>query len=360
MRGQIDIADEQDLKSRAGDLENDNAFRNSGRRGAPSSGAKTGARNERRGVVRDADDNAPEIAGARGPAHVLLIAPNVFKQASIRKQLNARGCRCLAVSTFDEAFELIDSPHGIGAVVIDLNGLDEGLYEEVNGLRAKAEHLLPMVLLGRALSFEVWEKIARTGPVDVLPETASDDDLIASVQQAIDRFEPARPSAAAQNNVLDMLAQIEARLSDLTVEPVNGANRRADATKAAAGAHAPLRQADIDFEMVKRIMSFRSIQEEIFGAGLIDDAAWVMLLDLLLMHFKRKKLAVTALYIGSGAPIATALRRLNQLIEKGLAVKTPDPADRRRFLVEITPKGIEGVCSVLGYMQNAFTATADN
>ena len=364
MRSQIKIVDKQDPKSRDACLENDKAplgaLRNSEYGGALSRDAKVRTQSKRHGAIRGVDENEANIAGAYGSAHVLLIASNVFKQASIRKLLNTYGCRCLAVSTFDEALEMVDSPYGVGVVIIEPGGFEEALCQGVSSLRKKADHLVPVVLLGASLSFEALGEIARTGPVDVLPEAAGDNEFIASVQQALQLFEPARPSGGAQNNVLDMLAQIEARLSDLTIEPSGGVNQRLVTPKADDGAHVRRRQADIDCEMVKRIMSFRSIQEEILGTGLIDDAAWVMLLDLLLMHFKRKKLAVTALYIGSGAPIATALRRLNQLIERGLVVKTPDPADRRRFLVEITPKGIEGVCFVLNYMQNAFFATADH
>jgi predicted transcriptional regulator len=114
----------------------------------------------------------------------------------------------------------------------------------------------------------------------------------------------------------------------------------------------------VDRETVKAIMRVHSAQAKLLGYGLVDDAAWIMLLDLLLMHLEGKTLAVTSLCVGSGVPVTTALRRLDQLISKGLALKSPDRADRRRLLVSITPKGIDCVSAIVEQMQGELRPVA--
>jgi hypothetical protein len=158
-----------------------------------------------------------------------------------------------------------------------------------------------------------------------------------------------------------MLSQIEAQLARLMT---TSSNRPAEPPRHAT-ANAPVPapfpvppttstyagRMTIDRETIKAIMRVHQAQAKLLGYGLVDDAAWVMLLDLLLMHLESKTLAVTSLCVGSGVPVTTALRRLDQLISKGLALKTPDRTDRRRLLVSISPKGIDCVSAIVEHMQ---------
>lgn len=300
-----------------------------------------------------------ESVRARAPdmAHVLLIDERCKRQSRLGAVRDEFGLQGAVVLTYEEAHERIPALRSVGAVVMSCHEAHAAICESVNALRRRAARPLPFVLLVSALSFDALKRIARTGPVDVLSPSVDHDDLVASVRRAVEWFAPAEQLPEnSNNNVLTMLAGIEARLNDLARAPVQDLNdglpplrRRADR------AHMVLHEAGVDRDMIKAVMRFRAAQKEILGASLIDDAAWVMLLDLLMMYLERKKLAVTSLYIGSGAPVATALRRLNQLLDEGLAVKVPDPSDRRRTLVEITPKGVEGVCAMLNHMKTAFS-----
>ena len=297
-------------------------------------------------------------------AYGLLIAVDSERQASVRTFLDDCGRYCLAVSTFSEALNRTSDILSLGLAVVNWTGSDEALYKNIEALRQKANRPLPIILLGPSLSYDALKRLAHAGPVDVLPQMADPAELVASVRRAVDMFGVAREAGAGaragwsagpdagQGGVFDMLAQIEARLG------VIAATSSLDEAPVAAVDHVQTVQAQIDRDVIRTMMRFRTVQEEVFGAGLVDDAAWVMLLDLLLTRLEGKELTVTALYIGSGAPTATALRRLNHLIDKGLVVKRPDFLDRRRILVEITPQGVEGVYTVLNWMRSAFTVTA--
>lgn len=61
-----------------------------------------------------------------------------------------------------------------------------------------------------------------------------------------------------------------------------------------------------------------------------------MLLDLYLLN-NRKPRSLTSLCGASPAPIRTALRTINRMVDRGLLVRTPDPNDARRTNVELTP-----------------------
>jgi len=213
-------------------------------------------------------------------------------------------------------------------------------------------------------SYHLLRQIAQSGPADILPEFPDDEELITAVRAALSWYERSLHIGGLSQDILRMLAQIEAQLGRLMSlpEPPERAIRVPLIAGQLIAGHAQLPAPIIrgpsdvavprvDRDTIKAIMRVQSARAKLLGYGLVDDAAWMMLLDLLLMHIEGKPLAVTALCVGSGVPVTTALRRLDQLIAKGLAQKTPDHADRRRLLVTITPKGIDCVSSIVAQMQ---------
>lgn len=313
-------------------------------------------------ALQDSGDSAVQVSGAIapvteifGPPAAMLIAPDGEKREFWRNLLAARGVRCVEAADIDGARAAVAANRAVGAIIL-AGAASTAVRDGVAALRAEAGRPLAAVLLVSELSFNTLREIANSGPADILSERPGEEEFVASVQSALNWYERTLNMGGASNNVLRMLAQIEAQLGSL-VAPA--APRAPQPALPAAPAEMRAPEASIDRQTIKAIMRFRAAQEKMLGAGLIDDAAWMMLLDLLLMHIERKPLAVTALCVGSGVPVTTALRRLNQLIAKGLVTKTSDLADRRRILVSITPKGIEGVCSVLGFLQKEIASAAE-
>jgi DNA-binding MarR family transcriptional regulator len=68
-----------------------------------------------------------------------------------------------------------------------------------------------------------------------------------------------------------------------------------------------------------------------------------MLLELFDAHCTQRPYHVSALCLASGAPHATALRRLSQMIDAGLLRREQDPADARRSWVFLTQVGLDKV-----------------
>ncbi|WHO37842.1 hypothetical protein PMI04_014870 [Sphingobium sp. AP49] len=90
-------------------------------------------------------------------------------------------------------------------------------------------------------------------------------------------------------------------------------------------------------EFAGRLRTLRGRRNQILGANLMRDPAWDMLLDLVAAHGQEQDLCVTALCLGSGAPMTTALRQLDRLEQLGFLIRRPHPHDRRRSVVSLAP-----------------------
>ncbi len=118
--------------------------------------------------------------------------------------------------------------------------------------------------------------------------------------------------------------------------------RRASSNAAAALDEAPpLSITDLHRNLIRAMFRLRACRHELMLTGLIDDSAWLMLLDLYLNHMDGRCLNVTALCLKADVPPTTALRRLDTLVRLGLAAKRSDSSDLRRITVALTAVGIE-------------------
>ncbi|WP_353205019.1 MarR family transcriptional regulator [Sphingomonas sp.] len=72
-------------------------------------------------------------------------------------------------------------------------------------------------------------------------------------------------------------------------------------------------------------------------ADLFHEPVWDMLLDLFVAGQKGDYISVPSACIGSAVPSTTALRTLGVLKEREVIVIEPDPFDRRRRFVKLSP-----------------------
>jgi DNA-binding NarL/FixJ family response regulator/predicted transcriptional regulator len=292
----------------------------------------------------------------------LLLIADPRKRAHLHALLTRNGCPCVATRDRESALSHVCADLSIGVVIAETAGPDGTDHSIIGELRQRSLRPLAAILLVPEPSYQLLRQIAQSGPADILPRMPSDEELLAAVRAALGWYQRSLHMGGLSQNVLRMLAQIESQLGRLATEippkaagePQKTETAPVTAAIAPAGGDKPA----LDRETLKAVMRVHSTKARLLGNGLMDDAAWVMLLDLLLMHLENKPLAVTALCVSSGVPVTTALRRLDQLIGKGLALKTPDYADRRRLLVSITPKGIECVSAIVQHMQGELRSGA--
>jgi CheY-like chemotaxis protein/DNA-binding MarR family transcriptional regulator len=81
-------------------------------------------------------------------------------------------------------------------------------------------------------------------------------------------------------------------------------------------------------------------RSSIFGPAVMPEPAWEMLAELMRARLAGQRLSVTSLALVSSSPMTTALRRIDDLVQGGLVTRVPDPKDRRRAYLELTPTGL--------------------
>ncbi len=95
-----------------------------------------------------------------------------------------------------------------------------------------------------------------------------------------------------------------------------------------------------DPHVVRQIIANRQARSRFFDPELFGDPAWDMLLDLTAAHGEGARVSVTSLCIAAGVPATTALRWLTQMVESGIFVRVPDPADKRRAFIALSDKAV--------------------
>ena len=302
---------------------------------------------------------AAPAAEAPAPQTALLLIADGAKRERLGAMLSEEGLRSIGVRDEASALDRLAREPDISVAIIDADGFGAKIAAVVDTLRRRSASPLAAILMTRDPSFDMLQETARTGPVDILPAAPDADALLGATRSAFNWRRAVQRPDAVSNNVFNMLAQIEARLGALAPQ---GAPKDDEARgRNGAGAPSPRAPAQrIDQNIVRALIRCHAAQRDILGADLVDGAAWVMLLDLMLMHIERKPLAVTALCMGSGIPVTTALRRIDELIAKGFVRKLADPCDRRRTLVSITPQGVECVSAIIKRIEKdlAFLAAA--
>ena len=100
--------------------------------------------------------------------------------------------------------------------------------------------------------------------------------------------------------------------------------------------HAPLP----DPHAVRQIIANRQSRSRFFDPALFGDPAWDMLLDLTAAHSEGARVSVTSLCIAAAVPATTALRWITQMVESGIFIRVPDPADKRRAFIALSDKAL--------------------
>lgn len=107
-----------------------------------------------------------------------------------------------------------------------------------------------------------------------------------------------------------------------------------------------------DPQIVRQIIAGRQARTRFFDSDLFGDPAWDMLLDLTAAHGEGAQVSVTSLCIAAGVPATTALRWLTQMVESGIFVRVPDPADRRRAFIALSDKAIAAMSAYFASLRS--------
>lgn len=96
---------------------------------------------------------------------------------------------------------------------------------------------------------------------------------------------------------------------------------------------------EMPLKVLHDLRRLRRLRVQHLPPGLVPEASWEILLDLYSCESKGIKISVTSLAVATGAPMTSALRRIQELEASGFIDRLPDGVDRRRATLRLTPQG---------------------
>lgn len=236
----------------------------------------------------------------------------------------------------------------------DLSG-EEGGAAALAGIAGLAEaRALPLIVgldegqidaVFAALGGVEAQLLVDPGPADWLAALA-----VVTATRGGGRVREGGEEAERQARLNAEIARIAGRLAELGQADDRGPSGAADVhTGFAAASAAPA----IDARGVRDVIRARRMRDRFFGAGLFEDPAWDMLLDLFAARLEGRQVSVSSLCIAAAVAPTTALRWINKLLAGGLFERAPDPVDRRRAFVALSPSAAEGIERYFGALADA-------
>lgn len=143
--------------------------------------------------------------------------------------------------------------------------------------------------------------------------------------------------AARLHRLNEEVARIAETLARLTRRDAEDRNAAIVADHPTPFRHRQQSDVVIDAAEVRRAIRGRRLRDQHFGSGLFEDPAWDVLLDLFAAELEGAQVSVSSLCIAASVAPTTALRWIAKLTDSGLLERRPDPFDRRRAFMELSP-----------------------
>jgi hypothetical protein len=95
------------------------------------------------------------------------------------------------------------------------------------------------------------------------------------------------------------------------------------------------------------LIDLRTRREQALGPDLFGEPAWDLMLDLFVRYVDGRRTSTKSAAVAARAPISTALRYLNLLVDKGWVDKLAHPNDLRIQYVTLSPVGYHQMLALL-------------
>src|SRR5512144_1734426 len=296
-------------------------------------------------------------------ARVLVVDDEVRALRLISRVLGSSAIACRTAESAAAAMEILRQAPDIDVVVSDIYMPTTDGIEFLGAVRrefADRPWLQLLLVTGQA-SLETAVAAMRLEASDYLFKPIEPKSLRESVQHALTRAESIRKvrtaaaDTAGSRELLQIADTARALAEDMRRTIEHTAGRPGEP---AQPAHGGGRTEDSSLRTLKLLQKLQEARSSIFGEAVMPEPAWEMLAELMRARLAGQHLSVTSLALSSKSPMTTALRRIEDLIQGGLAARMPDPADRRRTYVELTAEGMARMQLFLeGFARTALAAT---
>ena len=278
------------------------------------------------------------------PARVLVVDDEVRALRLMSRVLGSSAITCRSAESAAEALQILRQAPEIDVVVSDIYMPTTDGIEFLGTVRrefADRPWIQLLLVTGQA-SLETAVAAMRLEASDYLFKPIEPKLLRESVQHALTRAESIRQvrSAAADAAGARELLQIADTAKALAEDMRRTIEQDSSRRETPGAAPQPARREETSLRTLKLLQKLQEARSSIFGEAVMPEPAWEMLAELMRARLAGQHLSVTSLALSSKSPMTTALRRIEDLIQGGLAVRMPDPADRRRTYVELTAEGM--------------------
>lgn len=214
----------------------------------------------------------------------------------------------------------------VGVVVSDIRMPRRSGLEFVRGLRAVGARgrLARVIFCTGYADTESAIDALRLGAVEFLRKPAEPSELLAAVRKAVDGYRQDAEGDTLKGVAVRDLAQVVESFRNF----VRNGPTAAEAGTAGGG--------ELRLRKAGHLLAIRRHRDTHLPAAEFDEALLFMLLDLYQAEAADQRVSVSSLCLASGIPQTTALRRIDEMVARGLAERIPDPKDRRRAFVELS------------------------
>ena len=278
-------------------------------------------------------------------ARVLVVDDEVRALRLMSRVLASSAIACRTAESAGEALQILRQAPETDVVVSDIYMPTTDGIEFLGTVRrefADRPWLQLLLVTGQA-SLETAIAAMRLEASDYLFKPIEPKSLREAVQHALSRAESIRQvrsatkDSAGSRELMQIADTARALAEDVrrTIEQ--------DSSRRAAPGGVPRQSSRPEETSLRTLNLLQKLQEArtgIFGEAVMPEPAWEMLAELMRARMAGQHLSVTSLALSSKSPMTSALRRIEDLIQGGLVARMPDPADRRRTYVELTPEGM--------------------
>jgi CheY-like chemotaxis protein/DNA-binding MarR family transcriptional regulator len=270
----------------------------------------------------------------RPQARVLVVDDENRSLRLVVRVLGGSAIDCCTADSAASALEMLRQAPGIDVVVSDIRMPVTDGIEFLGAVRREFadRSWLQLILLTGHASLETAVAAMRLEASDYLFKPVDPKSLRESVRHALARADSIRevrgtaPGSQGAQELQKIADAARALAEDMRRTLERGGRSRGPAD-------AVLRTLDL-------LSKLQEARNTIFGEAVMPEPAWEMLAELMRAQLAGQQLSVTSLALSSQSPMTTALRRIDDLIQGGLAARVPDTTDRRRTNVELTPEGM--------------------
>jgi hypothetical protein len=283
----------------------------------------------------------------RSSPDILAIAEG-DRHATVEGVLDAVGCRNRAWTDWRGAVERLNHAGSAGIVVAEARGVGEADLVPVLPLLdafARGADQTVIVVLDFAQIDLISATLAAPGIALLCAPTLGEYVaalFVAGVGTGGVRDSGREAEAERLRQLHEQVARIAETLARLTGEtpdtPAREVGRVGEHGMSYRAGPGTAPATDIAARDIRDAIRVRRLRDQHFSGGLFEDPAWDMLLDLFAAELERAQVSVSSLCIAAAVAPTTALRWIAKMTEAGLFERQPDPFDRRRAFMALSPQ----------------------